>query len=197
MNPTELHPFALLATVTTLVMWSFIGIETATVPTDNMVEPEKLIPRILIASVLTILIIYFLVSLAVALVVPASELVGSTAPFALAATKVMGPVGGAIITVGALISTLGSLNANTLTAGQVPLAAAKDHLLPVKFLTLSQSGTPIFSFLVSGGFRLIVTSAQLHQRFSRSLYLYGHAINLVNANGLCILRGCRILLPQE
>ncbi len=151
-NPTELHPFALLATVTTLVMWSFIGIETATVPTDNMVEPEKLIPRILIASVLTILIIYFLVSLAVALVVPASELVGSTAPFALAATKVMGPVGGAIITVGALISTLGSLNANTLTAGQVPLAAAKDHLLPVKFLTLSQSGTPIFSFLVSGGF---------------------------------------------
>ena len=97
-NPTELHPFALLATVTTLVMWSFIGIETATVPTDNMVEPEKLIPRILIASVLTILILYFLVSLAVALVVPASELVGSTAPFALAATKVMGPVGGAIIT---------------------------------------------------------------------------------------------------
>jgi APA family basic amino acid/polyamine antiporter len=32
------------------------------------------------------------------------------------------------------------------------LAAAKDHLLPVKFLTLSSTGTPIFSFLVSGGF---------------------------------------------
>jgi APA family basic amino acid/polyamine antiporter len=151
-NPTELHPFALLATVTTLVMWSFVGIETATVPADNMIEPEKMIPRILIAAVLTVLTIYFLVSLAVALVVPASELMGSIAPFALAATKIMGPVGGAIITVGALISTLGSLNANTLTAGQVPLAAAKDHLLPIKFLTLSQSGTPIFSFLVSGGF---------------------------------------------
>ena len=151
-NPTDLHPVALLATVTTLVMWSFIGIETATVPADNIVEPEKTIPRILIASVLTVLVIYFLVSLAIALIVPANELLGSTAPFALAATKVMGPVGGAIITIGALISTLGSLNANTLTAGQVPLAAAKDHLLPVKFLTLSSTGTPIFSFLVSGGF---------------------------------------------
>ncbi|HIG67232.1 MAG TPA: amino acid permease [Porticoccaceae bacterium] len=152
LNPTELHPIALLATVTTLVMWSFVGIETATVPADNMAEPDKMIPRILMASVFTVLAIYFLVSLAIALVVPAEELIGSTAPFAVAATKIMGPVGGAVITIGALISTLGSLNANTFTAGQVPLAAAKDHLLPVKFLTLSQSGTPIFSFLVSGGF---------------------------------------------
>jgi amino acid transporter len=156
LNPTELHPIALLATVTTLVMWSFVGLETATVPADNMAEPDKMIPRVLMASVFTVLIIYFLVSLAIALVVPAEELIGSTAPFAVAATKIMGPVGGAVITIGALISTLGSLNANTLTAGQVPLAAAKDHLLPVKFLTLSQSGTPIFSFLVSGGFMTLL-----------------------------------------
>jgi APA family basic amino acid/polyamine antiporter len=152
LNPTELHPIALLATVTTLVMWSFVGIETATVPANNMAEPDKMIPRILMASVFTVLIIYFLVSVAIALVVSAEELMGSTAPFSLAATKLMGPVGGAVITIGALISTLGSLNANTFTAGQVPLAAAKDHLLPIKFLTLSKSGTPIFSFLVSGGF---------------------------------------------
>ena len=152
LNPTELHPIALLATVTTLVMWSFVGIETATVPADNMAEPDKMIPRILMASVFTVLIIYFLVSVAIALVVSAEELMGSTAPFSLAATKLMGPVGGAVITIGALISTLGSLNANTFTAGQVPLAAAKDHLLPIKFLSFSKSGTPIFSFLVSGGF---------------------------------------------
>lgn len=155
-NPTDLHPFAVLATVTTLVMWSFIGIETATVPADNIYQPDKTIPKILIASLLTVLVIYFLVSLAIALVVPADELIGSSAPFALAATKIMGPVGGAIITVGALISTLGSLNANTLTAGQVPLAAAKDHLLPNKFLTLSRTGTPIFSFVVSGGFMTLL-----------------------------------------
>jgi APA family basic amino acid/polyamine antiporter len=155
-NPTDLHPFAVLATVTTLVMWSFIGIETATVPADNIYQPDKTIPKILIASLLTVLVIYFLVSLAIALVVPADELIGSSAPFALAATKIIGPVGGAIITVGALISTLGSLNANTLTAGQVPLAAAKDHLLPNKFLTLSRTGTPIFSFVVSGGFMTLL-----------------------------------------
>ena len=152
LNPTELHPIALLATVTTLVMWSFTGIETAAVPADNMAEPDKLIPRILLASVLTILVIYFLVSVTIAMVVPADELLVSTAPFSLAASKMMGPIGGAFITIGALISTLGSLNANTLTAGNIPLAAAKDHLFPVRFATVSQVGTPTFSLMVAGCF---------------------------------------------
>ena len=152
LNPTELHPIALLATVTTLVMWSFTGIETAAVPADNMAEPDKLIPRILLASVLTILVIYFLVSITIAMVVPADELLVSTAPFSLAASKMMGPIGGAFITIGALISTLGSLNANTLTAGNIPLAAAKDHLFPVRFATVSQAGTPTFSLTVAGCF---------------------------------------------
>ena len=152
LNPTELHPIALLATVTTLVMWSFTGIETAAVPADNMAEPDKLIPRILLASVLTILVIYFLVSVTIALVVPADELLISTAPFSLAASKMMGPIGGAFITIGALVSTLGSLNANTLPAGNIPLAAAKDHLFPIRFATVSQAGTPTFSLMVAGCF---------------------------------------------
>ncbi|MBT7904511.1 MAG: amino acid permease [Porticoccaceae bacterium] len=151
-NPTDLHPAALLATVTTLVMWSFVGIETATVPADNMVEPEKTIPRVLVAAVLSILTIYLLVSMAVALLVPADELMNSTAPFALAASKVMGPAGAALITLGALVSTLGSLNANTLTAGNVALAAAKDNLLPEQFKRLSDSDTPQFAYIVSGLF---------------------------------------------
>ena len=151
-NPTDLHPAALLATVTTLVMWSFVGIETAAVPADNIVEPEKTIPRILIASVLTVLALYFLVSIAIALILPAEDLIGATAPFALAATKVMGPIGGAVITAGALISTLGSLNANVLTAGNIALAAARDHLLPNKFAQLGNTGTPVFAYLMSGLF---------------------------------------------
>ena len=151
-NPTDLHPAALLATVTTLVMWSFVGIETASVPAHNMTEPEKTIPKVLVAAVLTLLTIYLLVSFAIARVVPPDELMVSTAPFALAATKIMGPVGAALITFGALISTLGSLNANALTAGNVALAAAKDNLLPDRFAILSKNGTPGFAFIISGLF---------------------------------------------
>ena len=149
-NPTSLHPLSLLGTVTTLVMWSFIGIETATVPADNVINPQETIPKVLIASVLTILTLYILVSFAIALIVPAKELIDSTAPFALAASKILGSTGGTLITIGALVSTLGSLNANTLTAGNLSLAAARDGLLPAKFISLTKSGTPIFTYLLSG-----------------------------------------------
>jgi APA family basic amino acid/polyamine antiporter len=152
LNPTDLHPISLLATVTTLVMWSFIGIETATVPADNVINPQKTIPKILIASVVTVLIVYFLVSIAIAAIVPTSELMNSTAPFALAATKILGLTGGTIISIGALISTLGSLNANTLTAGNISLAAARDGLLPARFMSLTKTGTPIFTYLLTGIF---------------------------------------------
>ena len=152
LNPTDLHPISLLATVTTLVMWSFIGIETATVPADNVINPQETIPKVLIASVLTILIIYILVSFSIAAIVPASELINSSAPFALAATKILGVTGGTLISIGALISTLGSLNANTLTAGNLSLAAARDGLLPRKFVSLTETGTPIFTYLLTGVF---------------------------------------------
>ena len=151
-NPTDLHPFSLIATVTTLVMWSFIGIETATVPADNVINPQETIPRVLIASVLTILILYILVSVAIAAIVPANELIDSSAPFALAASKILGVTGGTIISIGALVSTLGSLNANTLTAGNLSLAAARDGLLPSRFIFLTKSGTPIFTYLLTGVF---------------------------------------------
>ena len=152
LNPTNLHPISLIATVTTLVMWSFIGIETATVPADNVVNPQETIPKVLIASVITILILYILVSVAIAALVPASELLDSSAPFALAASKILGVTGGTIISIGALISTLGSLNANTLTAGNLSLAAARDGLLPSKFVILTKNGTPIFTYLLTGVF---------------------------------------------
>jgi basic amino acid/polyamine antiporter, APA family len=152
LNPTDLHPFSLLAIATTLVMWSFIGIETATVPADNVINPQETIPRVLIASVLTILILYILVSIAIAAIVPANELINSSAPFALAATKILGVTGGTIISIGALISTLGSLNANTLTAGNLSLAAARDGLLPTRFILLTKNGTPIFAYLLTGVF---------------------------------------------
>jgi len=152
LNPTDIHPMYLLATVTTLVMWSFIGIETATVPADNVINPQETIPKVLIASVLTILIIYILVSISIAAIVPANELIYSSAPFALAATKILGVTGGTLVSIGALISTLGSLNANTLTAGNLSLAAARDGLLPRKFVSLTETGTPIYTYLLTGLF---------------------------------------------
>jgi APA family basic amino acid/polyamine antiporter len=164
-NPTELSPLAAISAASMLVMWSFLGIESATVPADNVIKPEKTIPKAIIASVLTIFALYLLVSLAVSLTVPADELKNSTAPFKLAAERLMGPVGAIIITLGALLSTLGSLNANTLVCGQMPMAIAKNGLFPKKFKRLSKNGTPVFGLMVSG----IIVSVLLIMNHTKGL----------------------------
>jgi len=164
-NPTELSPIAAISTASMLVMWSFLGIESATVPADNVIKPEKTIPRAIIASVLTILVLYILVSLAVSFTVPSEELKNATAPFKLAAERIMGPVGAIVVTLGALLSTLGSLNANTLMCGQMPMAIAKNNLFPRQFQRLSKAGTPAFGLLISG----VIVSVLLIMNYTKGL----------------------------
>ncbi|GIU10758.1 MULTISPECIES: APC family permease [unclassified Shewanella] len=164
-NPTELSPIAAISAATMLVMWSFLGIESATVPAGNVIQPEKTIPRAIIASVLTILVLYILVSLAVNLTVSTSELKDSTAPFKLAAERLMGPIGAIVVTLGALLSTLGSLNANTLMCGQMPMAIATNGLFPKRFKRLSKNGTPTFGLLVSGA----IVSVLLIMNYTKGL----------------------------
>ena len=164
-NPTELSPIAAISAATMLVMWSFLGIESATVPADNVIKPEKTIPRAIIASVLTIFVLYILVSLAVSMTIPAEELKGATAPFKLAAERLLGPAGAIIVTLGALLSTLGSLNANTLMCGQMPLAIAKNGLFPKPFKRLSRNGTPVTGLLISG----VIVSILLIMNYSKGL----------------------------
>jgi APA family basic amino acid/polyamine antiporter len=97
--------------------------------------------------------------------VPAEELIKSTAPIALAASKVFGAGGTLLITVGALVSTVGALNAIILTAGQMPLAVAKDGLLPRVFSRVGTYGTPVVSLLISGS----VVSILLFMNYNQGL----------------------------
>ncbi|WND03791.1 amino acid permease [Temperatibacter marinus] len=148
-NPTEMNDFQVIALATTVVMWSFLGLETATIPADNMENPSKTIPRVLISSVVTILFLYMAVSYAIAYIVPAEELTASQAPFALAASKLMGPVGAAIVTFGALVATFSASNGNLFVTPHTLVAAAKDKVMPGIFGSLNSAGIPKFALLFS------------------------------------------------
>ena len=149
MNPSGGNIFAVIATSVTLVMWAFVGLEGGTVPAGDMVEPEKTIPRILVLGTLTVLSVYLIAFTGVMLLLPAEALSGSPAPFADATVKVIGNVGASLIALGAMISTLGALNAQVLLSGQVVRAVALDGLFPKKLSQLGPQGTPRYAIIVS------------------------------------------------
>jgi len=141
--------FGGITSAAALALWAFLGLESATVPADNVIRPEKTIPRATILGTLAAAAVYILGSVAVMGVIPAAALKTSTAPFADAAKAIWGEWAGYAVAAGAAISCFGALNGWILLQGQLPRAAAIDGLFPALFKRLSTRGTPVAGLAVS------------------------------------------------
>ncbi|WP_308911244.1 APC family permease [Pseudokordiimonas caeni] len=149
MNPSGGNPISVLATSAMLTMWALVGMEAVTVPAEAIQNPEKTIARALVVGVITLLVIYFASSAAVMFLIPGDVLAASTAPFADAATVLIGPVGASVVAIGAIIATVGVINSFLLVSGQVLVAPAREGLIPAWFGKLSRHGTPARVILIS------------------------------------------------
>ncbi len=161
-NLSHFHPFNLsssssfsaITATATLTLWAFLGLESATIPADNVKEPQKTIPRATILGTLIAAVIYILATVAVMGIVAPSDLAKSTAPFSDAATSIWNTGAGYAVAVGAVISCFGALNGWILLQGQIPLATARDRLFPAIFGKVSRRGTPTSGLVISS---LLVT----------------------------------------
>lgn len=89
-NTSGQTPFAALTAVAALTLWSFLGVEAATIPADNVDNPSKTIPRATLLGTLVTALVYILGAVAVKGNVPLAELGKSSAPYALAAGNAWG-----------------------------------------------------------------------------------------------------------
>ncbi len=148
-NPSGGSLFASVTAVATLTLWAFLGLESATVPADDIAAAERTIPRATIWGTVATAAIYILATTAVLGIIPTATLMNSTAPFADAAEVAFGSWAGTLVAIGAIISTFGCLNGWILLQGQIPMAAARDRLFPAPFAKVSRNGTPVFGLVVS------------------------------------------------
>jgi APA family basic amino acid/polyamine antiporter len=165
LNPSgEPLPHAIQATVA-LTLWAFLGLEAATVPAGSIADPERTIPRATLLGTLLAGIATILACTSVLGVLPAAQVQASSAPMADAAHALWGPAAGIAVAVVAAVSCFGALNGWVLLSGQVPLAAARDGLLPQRFTRLDKGGTPVFGVIASG----VLASALVLANYSHSL----------------------------
>jgi APA family basic amino acid/polyamine antiporter len=146
--------FAAVTAVAALTLWAFIGLESATVPAEDVDDPERVIPTSTILGTAIAAAVYILGTIAVLGTVPQAQLAGSTAPFSDAASVIFGGWAGPLVAIGALVSTFGCLNGWILLQGQVPLAAARDGVFPTIFERRNEAGVPIAGLIISS---LLVT----------------------------------------
>lgn len=173
----------LISEMVMITMWAYIGIEAVTLPSDNIICPEKNIPRALIVGTLTVTVIYISLSYGVMTLIPLADLAKSTAPIADAASIILGPWGAGFIAIAALISMLSSINANTLIVGIMPDALARDKLMPEFFSFRNKAGIPIKTVILSG----FMSSILVAMSFSEGL--------LSAFKALMMLSTLTVLLP--
>jgi APA family basic amino acid/polyamine antiporter len=149
-NEQQRSTLSLISEMVMITMWAYVGIEAVTLPADNVICPEKNIPRALIIGTLTATVLYISLSYGVMTLIPLADLSISTSPLADAASVILGPFGAGFIAVAALISMTSSINANILIVGIMPDALAKDKLMPEFFSTKNKAGIPIKTVILSG-----------------------------------------------
>jgi arginine:agmatine antiporter len=160
LNPSGQSLFAAAAALAPLTMFAYLGLESATVPAGDVVEPERTIPRSTVLGVGTACLLYVLGTVVVLGVVPRDELTGSVAPFADAASRMWGAWAATAVSIAVVISSVGSLNGWTLLMGQVPMAAAQDGLFPEFFGRRSSRGVPAIGIVVSAVFASLLVLVQ-------------------------------------
>jgi len=148
-NTSGQSDLAAISAAAALTLWAYLGLESATVPAGDVIDPERTIPRATILGVLIAAIVYISVTTVAVGVVPSAELAISAAPLALVAAVMWGAVGGVLVAIGAVISTFGTLNGFTLLTGQVPYGAALDRVFPSRLGQLSRYGTPANALILS------------------------------------------------
>ena len=138
-----------------LALWAFIGLESATVPAEEVKDPEKTIPRATILGTLATTALYIVALVAIVGVMSQAALASSSAPFADAANAMwggtfLGLTWGKWIALVAIAATLGALNGWIMLTARVSLAAANDGLFPRPFARLDgKRATPIVGLVVS------------------------------------------------
>ena len=141
-------PFGEFSVAVLLLIYAFSGFEMAAIPGGEVRDPRRDVPRALLIAIAVVAVVYFLIQLVAIGTLP--QLATSSRPLADAGTRFMGRAGGALISLGALVSIAGNLFVILLVAARLPYAMAERHELP-QFLaaTHHRFRTPYVSVLLT------------------------------------------------
>lgn len=118
-----------LARASIVLLFVFAGIESALVPSGEVLDPARTVPRAVFIALIVCTVFYMLVHI-VAQGVLGSALPGNPSPLAATAGRIAGPTGAAAMNVAVVLSTFGYLCGMTLAIPRALFAFARDGMLP-------------------------------------------------------------------
>ena len=146
-----------------ILFFAFQGCETGIIVGGEVINPKRTIPKAILISIATVVIVYVLIQ-TVSQGVLGIELPNfRAAPLAETARVVFGSFGYAFLIIGAVISMFGYMSGTILNSPRVVYALSRDNVIPIKALSKIHKSftTPYVAIIVYAtiGFILAVSGS--------------------------------------
>jgi amino acid transporter len=161
-----------------VLIFAFLGVEGALVPSGEVRNPARTVPRAIGLAIVGVTIVYLCVQLVAQSALGAS-LAQAKTPVADAAGVVLGPWGRTLILVGMSISMFGYLSGVTLAIPRMLFAFARDGFLPARLATVHpRHRTPAVAIVVQSGIAVVLAATGTWEQLA---YVANGAILVVYA----------------
>jgi APA family basic amino acid/polyamine antiporter len=145
-----------------VLVFAFAGVESALVPSGEVRDPARTVPRALGIAMVSVTALYIAIQFVAERVLGVSGLAAAQgAPLSAAAARAMGPWGGKVIAAGAAVSMLGYLSGMTLAMPRALYAFGRGGYLPRALASVHRTfRTPHVALAVQGavGLALALTA---------------------------------------
>lgn len=187
-RPPEHFDFGTLSRAAIVLMFAFTGVESALVPSGEVKDPQRTVPRALAIGLGTVVLLYLTLQIVTQGVLGAGMTDAKAAPLAAAAEAVMGQPGKYLLLIGALVSMLGYLSAMTLAIPRALFAMGEKGILPRKFASVNaKHHSPQFAIVVNS---VIVCFLAITSSFEKLAIIANLSALLLY--GLCALAAAKI-----
>lgn len=157
-KPFAPYGFSGIAEAAALLFFAFTGYARIATLAEEVKEPEKTIPKAVIITILTAIVLYMAISVVAIGVVGTEAMAGSTSPLQVVASAVDFPFVKTVVTIGASAAMLGVLLSQVLGISRMMLAMGRRNDLPKVFeLIHSRYRVPHIGIIVTGFIILLLT----------------------------------------
>ncbi|WP_115816158.1 APC family permease [Winogradskyella eximia] len=131
----KLPSFQTLGETSLILFFAFQGCETGIIVGGEVVNPKRTIPKAILISITTVMVVYILIQ-TVAQGVLGDTLPNFTAaPLAETAKVVFGNFGYLLLIIGAVVSMFGYMSGTILNSPRIVYALARDKVIPITALS--------------------------------------------------------------
>jgi len=148
--PQGIAVWGALAVAFQAVIWTYYGYVEAAKIAEEVVEPERTLPRVFLVGIAVVTGLYLLLNAAFLHVLPFEQIAASKLVAGDAAAAIFGTNGNVVITILALLVVLASLNGNVFVTPRVLFGLARDGLAPAVLARVNAGGTPGPAMIVVG-----------------------------------------------